>query len=142
MSSSKVPLEHQEAVALVAKMTELGIGPKDFAHIPNEGMRSPKAGRDLKEEGLQRGISDYLIFKKIPDRPDVRGVALELKRRNAPKDENGEVKISESGGLKPDQAEWLDAFRYRHGWLANCCAGAKEAYEWLLEIGYEEQDQE
>lgn len=47
-----------------------------WCHVPNEGKRSPVAGRIAKEKGLKSGVPDCLIFDSSGE---YKGLAIELK---------------------------------------------------------------
>lgn len=50
-----------------------------WCHVPNEGKRSPVAGRIAKEKGLKAGVPDCLIFDSTGE---YKGLAIELKVEN------------------------------------------------------------
>ncbi len=76
----------------------------------------------LKDEGMQPGFPDLLIFDPPPAGPEFIGVALEMKEPNG-------RDASEA------QQDWLIALAAR-GWKTNVCFGAVEALRWLAELGY------
>lgn len=92
-----------------------------FCHIPNEGKRSPRAGKRLKRMGLIAGAPDYLIFNPPPNSRNC-GVAIELKR----------VKGSEATEA---QSVFLGQLR-ANGWLSYVCYGADHAIRVLEDLGY------
>ena len=116
----KPPSEHAEAVALARYLTLRRL---TFAHAPNEGKRSPRAAAILKAEGMSPGVPDYLIFDRIPAQPEIRGVAIELKRR-APAYRAPTI----------SQRRWLAALEAQ-GWLCHVARGAEDAIAWLVGIG-------
>ena len=81
-----------------------------FYHIPNEGKRTNHAGRELKEQGMRRGVPDNCL--PVP-RGKYGALYIELKRRqgNKPTDE---------------QLEWI-ADLNAAGNLAVVCYGWEEA---------------
>ena len=120
MPIGKPPSEHAEAVALARWLTYRGIC---FAHAPNEGKRSPAVAARLKAEGMSPGVPDYLIFSPVPDRPEIRGVAVELKRQPP-----------SYRGPTVTQRRWLTALT-EHGWACHVARGAEDAIEWLQRLG-------
>ena len=72
-----------------------------FQHSPNEGLRHPATGKRLKRAGMSAGFPDIAIYSKVPNYPNVRGVALELK--------------SPKGRLSPPQERWMNDLRAA-GW--------------------------
>ena len=113
-----VPYEWEEARDFVQWMEAKGIG---FTHVPNEGKRSGRVGRNLfKEGGGQKGFPDFLIFWPRP--PDGSpGIAIELKRQKY-------------HSHPREQKEWLALFE-KWGWKASFAHGADEAIalvsDWL-----------
>lgn len=76
---------------------------KFFIHIPNEGRRSPRYGRLMKDLGLRSGVSDILIAMPCKG----FGAAwIELK--------------SKSGVLSPAQKEFLDDMKRQNYFTAVC----------------------
>lgn len=82
-------------------------------HTPNElTSRSVRQGAINKALGVEPGIPDLVVTDPIPDRPEVRGVAIELKVE----------------GRKPTPAQIRVMKTLRsHGWLTFVCQGADEA---------------
>ena len=114
-----VPTEAEEQVRICVWLRQRGIL---FCHPPNEGRRSRVAGARLRMQGLSAGVPDLLIFDRAPLAPDVRGVALEVKRRKG-------------GRVSPAQRSWLDGLTAR-GWHAVVVRGADEAIAELTALGY------
>lgn len=53
---------------------------KKIFHVPNGGKRSPKAGLQLKAEGVRPGVCDYLlIHRSFFRRSHYNGLGIELK---------------------------------------------------------------
>lgn len=79
-------------------------------HIPNEGLRNPRTGQRLKEQGMKPGVPDIFL-------PCARGVYhglfIELKRQKY-------SRVSE------DQAVWIDRLN-RLGYRAVICKGWEAA---------------
>jgi len=123
------PGEYQEQCAVASYLDGLGVL---WCHVPNEDLRGREEDVDLearrragalaKAAGVKPGVLDNLIFTPPPARPDIRGVAVELKRRI-------------HGKATPGQLEWMAGLR-RCGWLAEVKHGAREAVEWLRGLGY------
>lgn len=79
-------------------------------------------GGILRGQGVKPGVQDVLIFTPPPGRPDVAGVAIELK---------------EPGGTATrDQLDWLD-WLDQCNWITEICYGWVEAAELVRELGYE-----
>ncbi len=95
-----------------------------FAHPPNEGRRSRRQGALLRKAGLSSGLPDLLVFTPPPSDPSIRGVAIELKRRNG--------RMSQ---VSDNQASWL-AQLASAGWCASVAFGAADAIEQLQKLGY------
>ena len=53
-------MESHEQKAVVMYCDIKGI---PIIHIPNEGKRSPRQGKELKEMGLRRGVPDLFLFR-------------------------------------------------------------------------------
>lgn len=114
-----VPLESDEQKAAAEWLDALGLC---WIHVPNEGKRSKRYGASLKSQGLKPGFPDILIFTPPPNHPDVRFVAIELKRQKG-------------GRVSDNQRQWLRELR-ECGGLSQVCNGA-DAMIWYLEgLGY------
>jgi hypothetical protein len=94
-----------------------------WCHVPNEGKRGVIAGVELKRQGLKAGVPDVLIFDRPPKRPDVRGVAIELKR------------MSKRAVPTAQQIGWMEELNRRE-WTCRWCCGANDAINWLHEMGW------
>jgi hypothetical protein len=116
---TETPTETQESIALVRWMTDHGLV---FCHVANERKCSPQEGRIKKAMGVARGFPDYEIFTEPPLHAPARGVFIEMKKR-------GETT------RKPEQIAWAERLR-RCGWIGRTCEGAREAVEFLRELGY------
>lgn len=93
-----------------------------WCHVPNEGEHKVQYRRKQRILGVRAGVPDILIFDPPPARPEHRGVALELKRK-------------EGGRLTPRQRWWLRELEAR-GWYAAVCYGIEEALRTLEALGY------
>lgn len=93
-----------------------------WTHIPAGGKRKGGEGGKMKAAGYKPGLSDNLIFTAPPARPEVKGVAIELKR-------------ARTGRPSEHQKQWLrdlDAC----GWTTAVCHGAEEAMRLVNQLGY------
>lgn len=97
------------------------VGKRGYCHVPNGGWRSPVEAAIMKGLGVKAGVPDMLIFAPPPRRPELRGVAVELKRPG--------------GRLTADQASWIDELKC-WGWEAFVAFGWDEARERLEELGF------
>lgn len=113
------PLEEQEHLALVDWLTKNRIC---FYHPPNEGMHKVQYLRKRKKLGVLDGMVDILIFDTPPFYPELKGAAIELKRRKG-------------GVVSREQVEWMEALKNR-GWAVAVCNGAGEALGFLRKLGY------
>lgn len=109
--------ERQEQRVLAQYLDLLGVL---WCHVPNGGARNPIVGRNLKLEGVKRGVPDVLIFSAPPGTGYV-GLAIELK--------------AEGGQVSEHQSWWLERMAV-HGWATAVCYGADEAIGFLRELGY------
>lgn len=95
-----------------------------FTHVPNEGKRTERQGASLKEQGLQPGFPDYLIFTPIPNAPELPGCAIELKR-------------TKGGTTSATQKHWLAKLE-NLGWATYVAKGWRDGVRWLRdEMGYD-----
>jgi hypothetical protein len=78
-------------------------------HIPNEGKRTSRYGKSLKEMGMRPGVAD--LFIAMP-RKGYNGAWIELK--------------SENGVLSDSQMEFLDDMRNQN-YLTSTCHSIDEA---------------
>ena len=99
-----------------------------WCHVPNEGKRNVVAGARLRAAGLKSGVPDILIFSPAPNRPEARGVAIELKRKKG-------------GRVSETQKEWLRRLS-EEGWYATVCNGYDETISEWRELGYIKPDKE
>lgn len=84
-------------------------------HVPNEGKRSYRAGRELKAQGLKTGVPDICL--PVP-RGKFAALYIELKRRKG-------------GRTSEQQQEWIDNLN-RAGNRAIVCRGWEEAAEEIV----------
>lgn len=107
------PLEEQEQKWLL-KWAELNTAAHPelalFYHIPNEGKRSYRAGKELVEQGLKRGVPDNCL--PVP-KGKYAALYIELKRKKGSK-------------VSDEQRGWIDALN-RAGNRAVICYGWEEA---------------
>jgi len=94
-----------------------------YCHVPNGGKRGLITGRQLKRQGLKKGVQDILIFDPPPAFPDRVGTAVEMKRRDGGKGESG------------DQVQWRIALVKRR-WVSLVAYGADDAIRQLMRLGY------
>ena len=92
------------------QMPELAL----LVHIPNEGKRSPIAGRKLKEAGLRPGFPDLILFVA---RGQFHGLAIEVK--------------TSTGKVKTEQEMWLERLADQ-GYRAVVCRGSEQAIDTIL----------
>lgn len=96
-----------------------------FCAVPNGGARRGREARRLKQEGVQAGVPDLLIFDAPPAHPGKVGVALEMKRRDGrPSD------------VREEQQEWLQALEAR-GWVVMVGYGRDDALGKLQGAGFD-----
>lgn len=120
MTRFYVPTEESEQRTLAQWLDLHGI---TWFHVPNErGTRKRYEMGILWALGVKPGVPDVIILDRPPRRPDVRGVAIELKRRKG-------------GRLSTYQRWWLDRLR-ELGWIAERCDGADDAIRLLESLGY------
>ena len=74
-------------------------------------------------EGMQPGAPDYLIFVRVEASPDLRGVAIEMKRR--PPDYRGPTL---------SQRQWLAGLA-AEGWATHVAKGAEDAIAYCQGLG-------
>jgi hypothetical protein len=92
-----------------------------WCHPPMGGYRTLAVGAELKRQGAKAGVPDVLIFARSPRRPDVRGVALELK--------------TPTGRVSEVQREWHAALA-REGWIVRVVRSASDVLDVLREMGW------
>ena len=113
-----VPTEDVEQKALAEWLDQRGLV---WEHIPMGGQRSRRSGRLMREFGAKKGSADNRIYDRIPTAPEVRGIAIELKRVR--------------GGVEsPEQEAWRKRLT-ACGWLAVVCHGAQEAVRFVTALG-------
>lgn len=86
----------------IAKYLDLRLDKCQWAHIPNEGKRTPKTGAHLKKQGMKAGILDNFIF--LP-RQGKNGFAFELK-----------VGKNKPPQLQQEWIESLNNMNWQAGW--------------------------
>lgn len=119
IGSTVLPKEDQEQTALAYYLDMKGVW---WCHVPNGGMRNEVVAAKLKAQGVKAGVPDCLIFTPPPNRPEVRGVAIELKRqKGAP------------SNVSDNQKRWLGKLQ-DNGWLTFVAYGASDAINWLIEV--------
>jgi len=123
-SSVPVPTEQEEHRVLARWLDMHRIV---WIHPPLGGYRKRIEAAILHGLGARAGVPDFLVFTPPATSPDLRGVAIELKRRGREKEKGG--------GVSPDQTEWMERLT-ACGWAVRVCYGADEAIEWLQSLGY------
>lgn len=97
-----------------------------FCAIPNGLETTVGATRTMHAEGLVPGAPDLVIFSPPPARPDLRGVALEMKRIGA-----------RDSDWRDNQREWARRLEAECGWVYLLGKGAEDAIEKLRGLGYD-----
>lgn len=92
-----------------------------WEHVPMGGQRSRRAGRQMREFGAKKGSADNRIYNRVPGRPEVRGIAIELKK----------VRGGRESKEQAEMREKLEAC----GWVAVVCHGAEEAIALVKALG-------
>lgn len=77
----------------------------------------------LRAAGLKTGVPDILIFSQAPNKPEARGIAIELKR-------------AKGGRLSESQRDWLHKLDKACGWYTIVCEGYSETIRELEELGF------
>lgn len=114
------PTEEDEQRTLAQWLDLHGI---TWFHVPNQrGTRKRYEMGILWALGVKAGVPDAMILDPPPRRPEVRGVAIELKRRKG-------------GRLSTHQQRWIQRLR-ELGWIAEVCEGADAAIDLLERLGY------
>ena len=85
-------------------------------HIPNEGKRSVVTGKQMRDEGMKRGVPDICL--PVP-RGGYHGMFIELKR-------------TRNYRVSAEQEHWL-ADLSRQGYIATVCRGWEAAKEAILQ---------
>lgn len=111
--------EHKLQVAVARLLDSSGLL---WTAVPNAGVRTPRQGKWMKDEGLKKGVPDLLIFTPF-DKPGTddgnwcSGLAIELK--------NGK-----KGIVSEHQQTWLVRLELA-GWKAVVCRDMDEVLETL-----------
>ena len=121
MASQRItirPSEHQEQAALIGwwrvQCTALGIPEPLLYAIPNGGARDAITGRNLRDEGVRRGIPDLMLA--VPN--DLyHGLYIELK--------------TQAGRPSPEQRQMIEMLNTQ-GFRAVICHGFEEARNEIL----------
>ena len=113
-----VPLERVEHSKLARTLRNLGLF---WIHVPNEGKRTAIQGARLRNLGMLKGVSDFIIFDPTP-RGGYVGVAIEMKR----------IKHSSTS---EEQITFLQKMAAR-GYLAVITKGHAAAEEVLRRVGF------
>ena len=92
-----------------------------FCHVPNEGKFPVQYRVKLKKMGLEKGVSDILIFTPPPKKPSIRIVAIEMKF--------GKNTLTDS---QLDFLNYID----RNGGLSATAYSADEAVMLCQRLGY------
>lgn len=108
-TKSEQRTEAQEQAAVIEFCELLHI---PAVHIPNEGKRTQRTGRELKRMGLRKGFPD--MFRPAA-RNGFHGLFIELKR-------------DEKSRVSAEQRNWL-AYLNAQGYRAVVCFGADSAIE-------------
>lgn len=90
--------------------------------VPNAGLRTPRQGKWMKDEGLKKGVPDLLVFTapaSLPHQTPRVGLAIELK--------NGK-----KGRLSEHQETWLVRLELE-GWRTCVCRDMDEVLALLRE---------
>lgn len=113
------PLESQEQRTVMDWAMTQPILRDYLIHIPNGGYRKALEARNLKRQGVRKGVSDF--FLPWPTYSNMRlpiyGLWIEMKRRDE--------KISR---LTIDQKKWISKMN-ELGYLATVAYGADQAME-------------
>lgn len=115
----RVPLEDDEQIALAKWLDAKRLC---WCHVPNQRMAKVQYKVKLAKMGVKRGFPDLLIFSRVPNHPDARGVAIELKR-------------TKGSTTSPEQTAWVIDLN-DEGWIAMVCKGAAASIEELQRLGF------
>ena len=99
------------------KLNKLGLC---WWHTPNEGKRTPRQGKALRDAGLKSGVYDIIIASPSPN-IEARGIALELK--------------SKTGRESESQKEWGADIR-KCGWYTKTLWGYQAVIQELIYLGF------
>ena len=113
---------NQKALAQLLDTIRINGRPLLWCHSPNEGQRNKLYAIELKRRGVKPGVPDNLIFDSPPRFPQIKGLAIELKR-------------ADGGKTTKYQDDWLEALAQR-GWAAVVCHGIDECIKTLEYYGY------
>jgi hypothetical protein len=105
-----VPFESEEQMALAEYLDLRGFC---WFHPANESDAKPQYRHKQRLLGLKPGVPDVIILDKVPEMPEIRGVAIELKRTRGSRSSD-------------EQVNWAGRLRAR-GWLVFVCKGAGAA---------------
>ena len=118
MRKKLVPTEDEEQCWLLSwaeineyRWPELGL----IYHIPNEGKRSWRAGRELKAQGLKPGVPDIVL--PVPNRHHI-ALWIEMKRRK-------------DGRVSEAQKRMMFALK-KYGNMTVVCYGWEQARDVIL----------
>lgn len=84
-----------------------------WEYTPMDGSRTNQSGMRMKRMGAKKGSSDSKIFDRVPGRPEIRGIAIEMKR----------VKYGKESEPQRKRREKMT----KEGWLCFVCKGAEAA---------------
>lgn len=114
-----VPYEEDEQRGLAAWLDRRGLV---WEYVPMDGSRTSMSGRKMRESGAKRGSADNRVYNRVPGRPWIRGIAIELKRIRG----HGKESLAQQDRRKKMTEQ---------GWLAVVCEGAEEAIRLLISLG-------
>lgn len=117
-SKVKPPSEYQEMSKLAQYLDWLKVV---WFHAPNEAKRSFRTASALKNIGMKSGVPDVIILSRVPGKPEIRGVAIEMKRVSG-------------GVLSMAQSNFLNKLS-EQGWSTYVANGFDDAVNWLSKIG-------
>ena len=83
--------------------------------VPNEGRRTPRTGKRMKDQGLRAGVPDLCVPLA---RGGFHGLYIEVK--------------TDSGRVAPAQRVWLD-WLTDHGYLATVCRSVEDIVGCVVE---------
>ena len=115
-SAATAPSEHEEQVEFI-RLVEFAFPPEVAAllfAIPNGGARHIKTARELKAEGVRKGVPD--LFLAYPHN-GYSGLFIEMKKRYG-------------GRVSPEQKAYIEALRGK-GYKVEVCKGCDEAFNAL-----------
>ncbi len=120
-----LPSEEQEQAAVCRWLDKVGAF---YCHPPNGGSRGRIEAARFRRIGVKAGIPDLLVFD-VPEGAGFAGVAIEMKKRKGGTGRPAVVTTPQHKAiLRLEQA----------GWETKVAYGAKEAVEFLKELGYGE----